>query len=144
MPTPLVEGLVNNLFVITQAGPQDPPVLRTASVQQGALPGVLRVAVLATCKALGYAFVEDATAPPPAPDTQARDGNDTWHTWREAFLCNAVRLIQPVGQMRWLPPAERPPLDFPEAPGPVTRALAAHVAAEAAREDMSPRMVPTG
>ena len=121
---PLVEGLVNNLFVIatTKGGQHARCVVHTASVAEGALPGIVRIAVLSACTELGYPVVEAAPVPPP------EHGDDSaGEVWSEAFLCNAVRLIQPIRHMRWLPPCTRPGLDFPDAPGVFTRAIAAHV-----------------
>ena len=120
---PLVEGLVNNLFVIGTrgSGGDAPCVVYTASVAEGALPGIIRIAVLAACRELGYRSVEAAPVPPP----ERADGEG--EVWTEAFLCNAVRLIQPVRHMRWLPPCTRPGLDFTDAPGRCTREIAARV-----------------
>jgi branched-subunit amino acid aminotransferase/4-amino-4-deoxychorismate lyase len=98
-------------------------LVRTASVAEGALPGIVRIAVLAACRELGYPVVELAPVPPP----ESADGDGQGEVWSEAFLCNAVRLIQPVRHMRWLPPCTRPSLDFEDAPGRFTREIAAHV-----------------
>jgi branched-subunit amino acid aminotransferase/4-amino-4-deoxychorismate lyase len=58
---PLLEGLVNNLFIVATHGIDDAQtrvVVQTASVAEGALPGIIRIAVLAACHDLGYTIIE--------------------------------------------------------------------------------------
>jgi len=127
---PLLEGLVNNLFIVATHSVDDAQtrvVVQTASVEEGALPGIIRIAVLAACHDFGYTVIEAAPVAPPDGKGHVR--------WTEAFLCNAVRLLQPIRLIRWLPPCARPELHFQEAPGPVTRAIQAHVMQALASED---------
>jgi len=119
---PLTEGLVTNLFVLARDSATQTLRLHTASVEQGALPGVARAQVLAAAERLGIPVSLSAPRAPP------HDG-EALHRWQEAFLCNAVRLVQPLRELRWVPcapgePPPRPPLLLPHAPGPLTVALA--------------------
>ena len=87
----------------------------TASPAEGVVWGTARARVLQACRRLGLAVREEA------PSCGARAA------WREAFLTNSLRLVQPLhtlacpaGNAAGLPPWE---LHLPAAPGPVTRAL---------------------
>lgn len=151
----LLEGLVTNFFVVTYdwaardsapgraasgegdavgsaAAPWDGgcsgPASRvptgvtvwTASVRDGVVWGTVRARVLQACRTLGYAVREEA------PSMHSR------HTWREAFITNALRLVQPLHTVScgeanvWGLPAWD--LRLRAAPGPVTAAIAAAVA----------------
>jgi branched-subunit amino acid aminotransferase/4-amino-4-deoxychorismate lyase len=132
----LLEGLVNNLFVIaavedggapprregdttaaaasSSLSPWHGVELRTASVAEGVLPGITRAGVLRAAARIGLRVRE--AAPLPGEGAEGR--------WREAFVCNAVRGVAPLRELRWPPGAQhRAPVLFPDAPGPVTRAL---------------------
>ncbi|KAL4458562.1 hypothetical protein ABPG75_013427 [Micractinium tetrahymenae] len=92
----------------------------TAGVGDGVVWGTVRARVLQACRTLGYAVREEA------PSAQSR------HAWSEAFITNALRLVQPLRRVScseanvWgLPPWE---VELPSAPGPVTAALAAVLA----------------
>lgn len=92
-----------------------------AGTHDGVVWGTARVHVLEACRRLGYDTREEA------PDAAHR------HSWREAFLTNSLRLVQPLHSVAcgaanvWgLPPWE---VRFDAAPGPVTAALAAAVTA---------------
>ncbi|KAF8070923.1 hypothetical protein HT031_001004 [Scenedesmus sp. PABB004] len=103
----LLEGLVNNWFVVADAaalGAQDSQpgaaragggvaglVLLTAAEGDAALPGVAQQRVLQAAAAVGLAVER---RPPLAAEA---------HAWREAFLTNAVRGIQPVGHVQLAP-----------------------------------------
>jgi branched-subunit amino acid aminotransferase/4-amino-4-deoxychorismate lyase len=141
----LLEGLVNNLFVIAaveeeedgsaRGGDASSPwrgvELRTASVAEGVLPGITRAGVLRAAARVGLRVRE--AAPLPSEGAQGR--------WREAFVCNAVRGVAPLRELRWPPGARyQPPVLFPDAPGPVTRALLDALEAALA-EDLSPDFV---
>jgi branched-subunit amino acid aminotransferase/4-amino-4-deoxychorismate lyase len=93
----------------------------TAGISEGVVWGTARARVLEACRRLGYALREEA------PAAAAR------HTWREAFLTNSLRLVQPLRRIScgaanvWgLPPWE---LELSTVPGPVTVTLAAALAA---------------
>ena len=122
----LLEGLVTNLFVVqrgSSGGGTATHTLRTAAPADGALDGVLRRVVLA------LASTETGLAVEEAPPDPAQVGE-----WTEAFLCNAVRGIQPLsalvgparggergaGAPAWL-------AGFDPVPGPVTAALMARL-----------------
>ncbi|KAK9822634.1 hypothetical protein WJX81_001492 [Elliptochloris bilobata] len=79
----LLEGLVTNLFVV--AGVGDGVVeVHTAAPSDGVLSGVMRHHVLQACMQAGILVVEKA------PDPAGH------RTWREAFLTNCVRSLQPL------------------------------------------------
>lgn len=87
----------------------------TASPAEGVVWGTARARVLQACRRLGLAVREEA------PSCGAKAA------WREAFLTNSLRLVQPLhtlacgaGNAAGLPPWE---LHLPEAPGPVARAV---------------------
>lgn len=149
----LLEGLVTNLFVVTYgkagggeeaaAGEKESRgdaaaavldggssgtassapsfvTVWTAGVDDGVVWGTVRARVLQACRTLGYAVREEA------PSMHSR------HAWREAFITNALRLVQPLQRIScgtanvWgLPPWE---LELPAAPGSVTTALAVTLA----------------
>jgi branched-subunit amino acid aminotransferase/4-amino-4-deoxychorismate lyase len=109
----VLEGLVTNLFVV--AGTADAPVVWTAGMQDGVVWGTVRAQVLHACHQLGIPVREEA------PDMARR------HEWREAFVTNGLRVVQPLssiacgqgnafGHQPW-------ELLFPAAPGPVTSAI---------------------
>lgn len=119
----VLEGLVTNLFVVTGgSGSSDgPPVVWTAGMQDGVVWGTVRAAVLEACSQLGIEVREEAPS---------MDGR---HVWREAFVTNGLRLVQPLrtiscgaGNVWGHPPWT---LDLPHVPGPVTTALSAAVLA---------------
>jgi branched-subunit amino acid aminotransferase/4-amino-4-deoxychorismate lyase len=140
----LLEGLVSNFFAVVRPA-RGPPAeqsgapfagaeLRTASVVDGVLGGVARGALLQAAATLGLRVEEAAPVPP------REGGDDEDVAWTEAFICNAPRGITPLRELRWLPGASgaegadaaappRAPLRFEDAPGPVTRALQAALAA---------------
>jgi branched-subunit amino acid aminotransferase/4-amino-4-deoxychorismate lyase len=96
-------------------------LLITASLQDGALPGVLRRRVLQACQQLQLEVLEQAPC---------LDQSDSWV---EAFVTNALRGVQPVGSLvlpgaGGEPPATERVLALPELHGPVTRALQQAVA----------------
>lgn len=126
----LLEGLVTNLFVVAAAseassgsgstgsssrlGPAA-VVVYTAGMGDGVVWGTARARVLEACRQLGLEVREEA------PAAAARG------TWREAFLTNSLRLVQPLASIAcgasnvWgLEPWE---LQLPQAPGPVTTAV---------------------
>lgn len=136
----LLEGLVTNLFVVTIEGGSSrgaepgsssngtgnsaggssgalPPgaVVWTAGVGEGVVWGTARARVLEACRQLGLAVREEA------PSAGGRA------TWREAFLTNSVRLVQPLRAVEcgagnvWGAAPWR--VELPAAPGPVTAAL---------------------
>ena len=120
----LLEGLVTNLFVVTESSAPDAagssdgsPVVWTAGVREGVVWGTARARVLEACRQLGIAVREEA------PSSSGR------LAWREAFLTNSLRRVQPLhtiscgagnvwGHAAW-------EVRFPAAPGPVTAALRA-------------------
>jgi branched-subunit amino acid aminotransferase/4-amino-4-deoxychorismate lyase len=119
----LLEGLVTNLFVVAErpAAAGGGVVLQTAGVSEGVVRGVARGRVLAAAASLGLPVDERA------PDPSARAA------WREAFLTNAARGVQPLARLGCaarnalgLPPWEAA---LPAAPGPWTARLAAAAAA---------------
>lgn len=111
----VLEGLVTNLFVV--AGTAAAPEVWTAGMQDGVVWGTVRAQVLQACHQLGIPVREEA------PDMARR------HEWREAFLTNGLRVVQPLssiacgkGNVFGHPAWE---LAFPAAPGPVTSAITA-------------------
>lgn len=138
----LLEGLVTNLFVITDGDSRplppaaDPaaasggycsgsgggsdstsgaPVVWTAGTSDGVVWGTARARVLDACRRLGFMVREEA------PSMHSR------HAWQEAFLTNSLRLVQPLhtlscgaanvwGHAPW-------ELSLPHAQGPVTASL---------------------
>ena len=88
----LVEGCVSNLFVVVTR--KDEATGKVAKVVQTApegrcLPGIARRAVLDACEKEGVAIEEMA----PLAADRGR--------WREAFVTNAIKLVRPVGEVRW-------------------------------------------
>lgn len=88
----LVEGCVSNLFVVVTR--KDEATGKVAKVVQTApegrcLPGIARRAVLDACEREGVATEEIA----PLAADRGR--------WREAFVTNAIKLVRPVGEVRW-------------------------------------------
>lgn len=87
----------------------------TASPAEGVVWGTARARVLEACSRLGLVVREEA----PSMGSRA--------AWREAFLTNSLRLVQPLatlacpaGNAAAVPPWQ---LDLPAAPGPVTQAV---------------------
>lgn len=87
----------------------------TASPGEGVVWGTARARVLEACRRLGLRVCERA----PHMDRRA--------SWREAFVTNSLRLVQPLrtlacpeGNAAAVPPWQ---LDLPAAPGPVTLAI---------------------
>ncbi len=133
----LHEGCISNFFVVVEARSEsaaetaedDAALLArcelwTASLADGVLPGVARAGVLRAAAALRLRVVEAAPVA----------GADAAQRWREAFVCNAVRGVTPLRELRWpdAGPGARPPLRWRDAPGRVTRALAAALDAQSA------------
>ena len=103
----------------TSAAGFDPAalVVYTAGMGDGVVWGTARARVLQACRRLGLTVREE----PPDPRARA--------TWREAFLTNSLRLVQPLACIAcdpanvWgLPPWQ---LRLPQAPGPVAAAVRA-------------------
>ena len=144
----LLEGLVTNLHVVTSgSGDSDggsggaehacpanastrgggaevasgPPTLWTAGMGDGVVWGTVRARVLQACAALGVAVREEA---PRAADRAL---------WREAFLSNALRVVQPLRRIEcgagntWGHPPWALELPAP-VPGAVTRRIQAALA----------------
>lgn len=84
VPPCLIEGVLTSFFVATRCGE-----LHTASVEDGALPGVARGVVLAAAERGGCAV---RAAAPAFADRAA---------WAEAFIVNAIRGVTPVSAIRW-------------------------------------------
>lgn len=104
---------------LTSFKPSDVTVW-TAGMRDGVVWGTVRARVLQACRTLGYMIREDA------PSMHSRQA------WREAFITNALRLVQPLRTVScgkanvWgLPPWE---MQLPAAPGPITASLAAALA----------------
>lgn len=126
----LLEGLVTNLFVVTagdssggdsgcdSSGSGSPAVtVWTAGMGDGVVWGTARERVLQACRRLGLAVREEA------PGIAGRAA------WREAFLTNSLRLVQPLSSIAcgagnvW---GHEPwGLALPAAPGPTTAAVRA-------------------
>lgn len=82
----LLEGLVTNLFIVTQAQEGD-IVLQTAGMDDGVVWGTMRERVIKACRQLSLKVLEL----PPAAAERA--------TWQEAFLTNALRGVQPLNRI---------------------------------------------
>ena len=90
-------------------------VVMTASLEEGVLPGIMRLQVLQACRQLQLQLLEQA---PCLEDSSS---------WVEAFVTNTLRGVQPVGSL--LRPAGAPgaaagtAAELPQQHGPVTKAL---------------------
>jgi branched-subunit amino acid aminotransferase/4-amino-4-deoxychorismate lyase len=123
----LLEGLVTNVYIIAEGtnngGEKDTegPVLLTAGMEDGVVWGTMRQRVLAAASDLGLRVIETA---PPAEGRAA---------WREAFLTNALRRVQALGQLEcgaanvW--GLEPWAVEFEPVSGPWTAKIAARVEA---------------
>lgn len=112
----VVEASTANLFAVL-AGEDGDGLLVTPPLEAGALPGVTREAVLECARGLG---LETAERRLPLAELLAA---------REALLANSIVGVQPLAELR---DGERS--HHFEAPGPVTRALAAAYREAVARE----------
>lgn len=88
----LLEGSVTNFFVVTateriQDKWEDIEV-RTAPLEDGILPGVIRQLVIEVCQDKGI-HIEEV-----APSWDGRE------TWKGAFVTSSLRLVQPVGSIQ--------------------------------------------
>ena len=123
----ILEGLVTNFYIICgpssveneQQEGEEEVVLYTAGMEDGVVWGTMRQRVLQACLHLGLRVVEKA------PDAAHR------HRWREAFLTNALRRVQPLhrvecghGNVWELAPWE---VEFSSVPGSWTSKIQAHV-----------------
>jgi branched-subunit amino acid aminotransferase/4-amino-4-deoxychorismate lyase len=84
----VLEGMITNFYVIRKMHRLNSEefefVLQTASVEEGVVWGTLRWRVLQACQCLGIRVIEQA------PSMHER------HTWKEAFLTNSLRGVQPL------------------------------------------------
>jgi len=82
----LLEGLVTNLFIISQVE-EGETVVHTAGMSDGVVWGTMRKRVFEACKNLSLKVLEK----PPAAAKRT--------TWQEAFLTNALRCVQPLNRI---------------------------------------------
>ncbi|KAF5832215.1 aminotransferase [Dunaliella salina] len=115
----ILEGLVTNFCVICDHPSLPGLALMTAGGSHPALEGIMAKRVGDACAKLGIPVIKE----PPRAGSR--------HTWREAFLTNCIRGLQPLSRVSCLPGNAwgHDPWDFelPNAPGPITRALNEHI-----------------
>lgn len=118
----LLEGLTTNFYVVADSGDGGGgPELYTSAGDGRSLPGIMQQRVMASCAAAG---VRVAGRPPSVHQRGF---------WREAFVTNCLRGVQPVSFIRTHPDAAQGEaaweVTLPEC-GPVTRALQGAVQAQ--------------